>query len=412
MSRYLFENATIVDVNHRAKSGFSVLVDGGTIIAVENHKVEAKADEVFDLSGCYLMPGLIDAHIHLGLVSTRLPELNLYPLSYRSIHAATQAKQLLMSGFTSVRDAAGIDIGVASAIEDEMMAGPRIFFAGNIICKTGGHGDTRQPHADMEPCACHLLPHHTTLVADGIDACRKAARETLRAGATQIKVAASGGVLTERNSIHAPQFSLGELRAIVEEAEDNETYVMAHAHGHHGIARAVKAGVRSIEHCSFLNDELAELMLTHHAYMVPTLVVADVILNTQGISHKIFTKVSEAKAASHEAIKTALKHGVKLGLGSDTLGGRIEDQPHELTLRSEFQSPYDVLISATAINAEIMQQQNKLGVIKKNALADLIITDFDPTKTLEPFCKTAGEDSLETKLKFVMKGGKIYKNLF
>jgi len=262
------------------------------------------------------------------------------------------------------------------------------------------------PHDEMETCACHLLPHLTTLVADGVDGVRKAAREAIRRGAHQIKIAASGGVLTERNSIHAPQFSSNEIKAIVEEAQDAETYVMAHAHGLHGIQRAIEAGVRSIEHCSFLNDELAELMQKHDTYMVPTLVVADIILNSPNLSDNIIEKVRCAKIASHEAIKIALKHGVKMGLGSDTLGGKMKDQPHELVLRSEFQSPYDVLVSATAINAEIMQQKDKLGVIKTGALADLIVTDFNPVDDLKPFTDPTGNA-----VKLVMKDGKIYKNL-
>lgn len=404
MERILFENASLLDINHRSKAGYSVLVENGCIIAIEAGKIEANSDKIINVKGKTLMPGLIDAHVHLGIPVMNFAAMVDYPDSYFAIHAAEMAEVMLKQGFTTVRDAAGVDYGLVKTIENGLLKGPRIFFAHSLITKTGGHGDTRHRHTPMATCACHFN-RDAILVADGIAAVRKATREILRRGATQIKIATSGGVITEHNSIHAPAFSADEIRAIVEEATDAETYVMAHAHGYYGIRRAVECGVRTIEHCSFLTDELAELMVKHGTYMSPTIFIAQELVVNKSLPPRIREKAEVALAAMLTSIQLAKKHGVKVGFGSDVFGKPIPRHAEEFLIRAKYEDPYEVIIAATATNAEMMQQQDKLGVIKKGAYADLIIVDGDPVKDISLLADVAGKP-----IKLVMKHGKVYKN--
>ena len=404
MERILFENATLLDVNHRNKAGHSVLVEDGRIIAVEAGKIETNTDKIIDVKGKTLMPGLIDAHVHIGIPTMTFAGLAPLPPSYLAIHAAEMGALMLRQGFTTLRDAAGIDHGVIKSITEGLIVGPRIFFAHSLITKTGGHGDTRYQHDEMDSCPCHFNGD-AILVADGVPAVRKATREVLRRGASQIKIATSGGVVTEGSSIHAPAFSAAEIRAIVEEATDAETYVMAHAHGHHGIRRAVECGVRTIEHASFLTDELAELMAQHKAYMTPNIFIAKELMDDTSLSDHMRNKAKVVVEAMLASIQLAKKHGVKVGFSSDAFGEPIPRHAEEFLIRAQDEDPYEVIVAATATNAEMMQQQDKLGVIKKDAYADLIIVDGDPVKDISLLADVTGKP-----IKLVMKDGQIYKN--
>lgn len=404
MTRTLFKNATLIDVNHKATAEFSVLVNDDKIEAVEQGNIEAKVDRQIDVKGKYLLPGLIDAHIHLSFASANLQSLRTFSITYRTAIATVNAKDILYRGFTTVRDAAGTDIGFVRAIEAGVIVGPRIFTACNIISKTGGHGDIRACQEPVDTCPCHLAPHEAVFTADGIDGVRKATRETFRRGAHQIKIAASGGATTEGNDLHAPQFSLAEIQTIVEEANDNNSYVMAHAHGRHGIERAIIGGVRSIEHASFLNEDLAELMVKYNTYMLPTLVVGKSFAQSKVLSAQVRKKAQEAFEASSHAVELGLKYNIPMGFGSDVFGEIMDDQTEEFVLRAQLQSNYDVLVAATAINAEIMMQKDKLGVIKENAFANLIIVDKNPLDDISILDNPDGKH-----ISFVMKGGEIFK---
>ena len=405
MGRILFSNATLLDSEHRAQPGYSVLVTGGQIAAVEQGAIEAPdIDQSIDLKGKILMPGLIDAHLHLGVPPMNFAEMTYYLDSYFSIHAAKMAALMLQQGFTTVRDAGGVDSGLIQAIDTGLINGPRIFSAHSMITKTGGHGDTRYQHAPVDTCACHFIGVGT-LVADGVDGVRKATRELLRRGATQIKIATSGGVVTERSSIHASAFSSEEIRAMVAEANDAETYVMAHAHGRDGIRRAIENGVRTIEHCSFLNEALAELMVKHQAYMSPTLFMAEALLADKELPLVIHEKMAAALEAMFVALKFAYAKGVKVGFGSDAFGPPLPRHAEEFLIRARDEDPYQVILAATAVNAAMLQQQDKLGVIKKHAYADLIVVDGNPLQEISLLADVQGRP-----IKLVMKAGKIYKN--
>ena len=379
MSTILFKNATLLDINHKMVPNQSVLIENDKIAAVGNTaEITALADEIIDVAGNTLMPGLIDAHIHLGLPVMNFAQTSQYSLSYKAIYASLLAKKILLQGFTTVRDACGVDAGFVKAIDDGLVLGPRVYFADKMISKTGGHGDTREQDAPMDTCPCHALPGDCQIIADGVAGVRKAAREVLRRGASQIKIATSGGVITERNSVHSAAFSEDEICAIVEEAQDSETYVMSHAHGHEGIRRAIECGVRSIEHCSFLTPELAQLMLQHGTYMMPTVFIANELVHNQDLPERIREKAKTATEAMLNSIQLARQYGLKIGFGSDAFGEPTLRHAEEFTIRAENEDPYDIIISATAINAEMMQLKDKLGVIKSGAYADLIVVDGDP----------------------------------
>lgn len=405
MGKTVFKNATLLDINHKLQPNCSVLIEADTIAAVDINNQLFAADQVIDVAGRVLMPGLIDAHIHLGLPVMNFAEMTKYPTSYKAVFAAKMAELLIQQGFTTVRDACGIDAGFVRAVDSGLCVGPRIFAADKMITKTGGHGDTREQDVEMDTCPCHSLPGDCTLVADGVAAVQKATREILRRGAAQIKIATSGGVITERNSVHAAAFTEDEIRAIVNEAADSETYVMAHAHGHEGIRRAIECGVHSIEHCSFLTAELAELMLKHGTYMMPTVFIAKELIANKQLPKKILAKAAEATQAMLDSIILARQHNLKIGFGSDAFGEPIPRHAEEFLVRAELEDPYDIIISATAINAEMMQQQDKLGVIKAGAYADLIIVNGNPLDDISLLAKLDGAP-----IELVMKAGEILKS--
>jgi imidazolonepropionase-like amidohydrolase len=255
----------------------------------------------------------------------------------------------------------------------------------------------------VEPCGCSGYTGALTLVADGVDAVRRAAREELRKGATQIKLHVSGGVLSPTDPIWMPQFTDEEIRAAVHEASTRRTYVMAHCLTDEGARRCVESGVRSIEHGTLITEDTARLVAAKKAFVVPTLSVVDVLrkhapdLGLPPLARKKVAGIYESYAKSIEACTRA---GVKIGLGSDLLGQEFHPlQGGELALRAEFNRPIDVLRSATSVNAELLQMSGQLGCIQPNAYADLLVTKGDPLKDPGLFREPLGN------LLLIMKGG-------
>jgi imidazolonepropionase-like amidohydrolase len=329
------------------------------------------------------------------------------PPSLLASHAASILTGMLRRGFTTVRDAAGADRGLWLAIEKGLIKGPRLFFSGKAISQTGGHGDMRLLD-HHEPCSCGSYSGSISIVADGVDAVRRAVREELRQGAHQIKIMASGGVVSPADPIWMNQFTEEEIAAAVYESATRRTYVMAHCHTDEAARRCVALGVRSIEHGSDIQADTAKLMAEKGAFAVPTLSVTDV-LRTRGAELNLppmsLEKVESLYDRILRAIETCSRAGVKIGLGSDLLGAKFHElQGMELKLRGEVSSPLDVLRSATSINAELLQRSNQIGCIKPDALADLIVLSFDPMKDLAPFARP------EENILLVMKGGGVVRN--
>lgn len=381
MSRILFENASLFDgVNPKISERMSVLVEGSEIVEVSAQPIKLEGMERVDCRGKTVMPGLIDNHVHIYIESMHInpPEP---PITYRAQYAQKFLRHILACGFTTVRDVAGGDHGMAMALRDGFFRGPRFFYGGLCLTQTGGHGDFRRQSQPTAYCGCGVERNAFAVHADGVDECIKAAREELRKGAHHIKIMGSGGVISPNDPLERCQYSEAEIRAIVEECERHGSYVCAHCHPAAAIRRCVEYGVKSIEHGTLIDDETAEFVAENGAYVVPTLAVLSELMEEgakMGMpepSKQKLLRVHERALASLEVMKGA---GVKMGFGTDLIGEQHTRQGTEFILRSQVLSPFDILHSATAVNAEILGMQGKLGVVKPGALADLLVVEVNP----------------------------------
>lgn len=384
MGRLVLRNGTVFDsLGAELVGERDVVVEDGRIVDVTEAPVPAgDADEVVDCAGKVVLPGLIDAHVHVAVTTMDFGALAGQPPSLRAIASARILEGMLRRGFTTVRDAGGADAGLQAAVERGLVDGPTLLRAGRALSQTGGHGDVRPRFAAGTACACEIVDSGIALLADGEDAVRRAAREQLRDGAHAIKVMASGGVASPTDPVWMEAYTPAELRAAVEEAERRRTYVLAHAYTPGAIIRAVKAGVRSIEHGNLLDDEAARVMAAAGAALVPTLVTYWAIAahgRDFGMPSYAVNKVEDVLEAGKESVTIARNAGVDVGFGTDLLGETHVFQSRELLLRAEVQPPAEVLASATAVNAAILGLAGEIGVIAPDARADLLVVDGDPT---------------------------------
>ncbi|WP_328450092.1 metal-dependent hydrolase family protein [Amycolatopsis sp. NBC_00438] len=340
----------------------------------------AAADvRTLDLRGAVVLPGLIDAHVHVTASTADLGSLPAQSPAYAAAQAARIMSGMLDRGFTTVRDVAGADYGLADAQAEGLFRGPRLLFCGKALSQTGGHGDSRTRGTrvrDDHPCCAGL-----SRIADGVDAVRAAARDELRKGAHHLKVMASGGVASPTDRIDSTQYSADELRAIVEEAEAANRYVAAHAYTARAVNRALELGVRSIEHGNLLDDRSVELFLARDAYLVPTLVTYWALKEEgreHGLPESSWRKVDAVLDAGLAALERASRGGVKLVYGTDLLGGMHRHQNHEFRLRAEVQSPLEVIRAATSTAADLLNLTGEIGTLAVGAHADLVVVDGDP----------------------------------
>jgi imidazolonepropionase-like amidohydrolase len=382
--------------------GATVVVEDDRIREVTTTRHSFTDARIIDCRGHFLMPGLIDAHFHAYTPTFDITKIDRMPPALLVSHARVILEGALQRGFTTVRDAAGGDVGLWMAIEEGWIQGPRFFFSGKAISQTGGHGDAR-PGTEVNPCGCSGYTGTLSLVADGVDEVRRAVREELRKGARQIKLFVSGGVVSPTDPLWMPQFTDEEIRAAVHEASTRRTYVMAHCLTDDGARRCVESGVRSIEHGTQISEDTARLIAANKAFVVPTLSVVDVLRKHAadlGLPPMSLQKIAGVYESYAKSIQNCTRAGVKLGLGSDLLGQQFHPlQGGELALRAEFNRPIDVLRSATSINAELLQMSGKLGCIQPGAYADLLVTKGDPLKNPGLF-----REPLENLL-LIMKGG-------
>ena len=408
MSLLLFHDAALLDpVAGELRPGCDVLVDGERIAEVSERPIASSAAERFDLRGATLMPGLIDAHVHAVITTMDLAALERKPVTLVAHEARRVLEGMLQRGFTTVRDAGGADWGLAQAVESGLVAGPRVFFSGRVLSQTGGHGDFRPRNEPAPLCACQVHSSYFSHVADGVDAVRKAAREELRRGAHQVKIMASGGVASPTDPIWNLQYSAEEMAAIVEEARGWRTYAMAHAYTPDAIARAVRAGVRTIEHGNLIDAPSAALMKEHGAYLVPTLVTYFMIQEfgrALRFPETSLRKVNDVLDAGLASLEIAKRAGVPIGFGTDLLGETHEHQSREFAIRAKALTPAEILRSATRVNAEILGRAGELGVIAPGALADLLVVDGNP---LEDVSVLEGQGE---RLRPILKAGRFYKN--
>ncbi|WP_109472011.1 metal-dependent hydrolase family protein [Ornithinimicrobium cavernae] len=377
MTTVVITDVAVFDGESESLVDGPVVVRDGLITAV-GEAAREQADphaEVIEGAGRTLLPGLIDAHFHAYAVSLSMVENEGRPLSYVAHVAAGRLGRALARGFTTVRDVAGGDAGLASAIGEGLFSSPRYLYTGPALSQTGGHGDPRS--ADLEICVCG---GHSTEVVDGVDDLRRAVRERFRTGAHAIKVMTSGGVISPTDPLRIPQYSAEELAAVAEEADRRGSYVAAHAYSPEAIRHSVTNGIRSIEHGNLLDEESAALMADHGAFLVPTLATYAAMgrrgeeLGMPAVSRD---KNAEVLDAGQHAVRLALRTGVRVGFGTDLMGTLETEQLSGLTLQAEAIGAYETLRSATSVNADLIGRPD-LGRIAPGAVADLVLVDGDP----------------------------------
>lgn len=380
----LLRNALLLDVTTGEYTEADLRCAEGRV-AETGHGLRApEGTRVVDLAGAHVVPGLIDAHVHVTASTANLGSLRSMSPSYVAAHSARTMGEMLERGFTTVRDASGADFGLADAQAEGLIRGPRLLFCGKGLSQTGGHADFRgrgEHLNDDHPCCAGV-----GRVVDGVDAVRAAARDELRKGAHHIKLMASGGVASPTDRIDSTQFSMDELRAAVEEAHAANRYVAAHAYTARAVNRALEAGVRSIEHGNLIDDTSVELFLRHEAYLVPTLVTYWALQaegREFGLSEQSWRKVDEVLEAGLVALERAARGGVRLAYGTDLLGGMHRHQNQEFRLRAEVQQPIDVLRAATTGAAELVGMAGELGTLAVGAHADLLVLDGNPLEDID-----------------------------
>jgi imidazolonepropionase-like amidohydrolase len=377
----LITGATLVDLDtgERVPDRRLVLADG-LVAEVGGAEITApQGARVVDVADRTVLPGLIDAHVHVLAATADLSAQADWSPYYVGAHAARLLRAMLERGFTTVRDVGGADFGLATALEEGLLSGPRLRFGGKALSQTGGHGDGRPPgRATFDPHAC--CPTLTT-VCDGVAGVRRAAREQLRTGAHHVKVMLSGGVASPTDRVDSTQFSADEIRAVVEEAEAANRYVTGHAYTARSVNRGLALGVRCIEHGNLIDDESVRLFRAHDAFLVPTLVTYEALAR-EGARHGLppvsQAKVADVLEAGLAALDRAARGGVQLAFGTDLLGGMQVHQSEEFRIRARVQSPLDVLRAATVTAARLLGLQGRAGVLAPGAWADLVVVDGDP----------------------------------
>src|ERR1700756_1353713 len=410
MGAVIFANCSVLDGTHKERrEDHHVLVEGERIREVSDRPISSATAEMIDLEGRTLMPGLIDAHVHVLAVDAALARLADRPVTLLTLQAARGLEGMLQRGFPTIRDAGGADGGLAEAVEEGLVRGPRIFPSGSALSQTGGHGDTRPRTQSVVTCALCAGGLTSSRIADGITECRRTARDELRKGATQIKIVASGGVASPYDPIRNLQYSEEEVRAIVEEARAWHTYVLAHAYSPEAIRRSIEFGVRSIEHGNLIDRATAEHVAGADAFVVPTLATYDALHRFGrefGFPEVSMAKLAEVREAGLHSLEILQAAGVKIGCGTDLLGPMPRHQSREFVIRAEAISPSDIIRSATTINAELLNRAGELGIVAPGACADLIVIDGDPLSDMSLL------DGQGQHLTHIMKDGVFYKRAF
>jgi len=385
LTSLLFKNARVFDgTNAECPEGMNVLLADGRIQEVSAKPIAAASARTIDVGGRTLMPGLIDAHTHAYASDVSLQRVEALGAPYRAAHGVRMLGHALDYGFTTVRDAGGGDYSLWKAIQDGLVRAPRYYYAGKILSMTGGHGDFRPIEQEPDSCACSAT-NSFCILADGVDACIKGAREILRQGAHCIKIMGSGGVASPTDPIWMNQYREDEIRAIVQEATERRSYVTAHCHPASAVRRCVENGVRGIEHGTLIDDETARFVASKGAYIVPTMATIFALheLGKQlGFPAVSIEKMAVAYTSAISGMDKMRTAGVKLGFGTDLLGTTHTMECTEFMLRIQVFSPLEILRQATSMNAEMMMLGGQIGCIAPGAFADLIVVDGDPLKDI------------------------------
>ena len=386
----------------------TIIISGNTISSIEDGFIEPKNENiaVYDLRSKVLLPGLIDFHVHMESESggkeryiNRFQD-NKADVAFKS---TVVAKKTLLAGFTTVRDVggSGVNISLRNAINSGVVVGPRIFTSGKTIATTGGHGDPTNGYRE----GLVADPGPKDGVVNSISDARKAVRYRYKNGADLIKITATGGVMSMAKNGQNPQFTEQVIDAIVKTANDYGMHVAAHAHGDEGMYRAVKSGVKTIEHGSIMKERTMKLMREKNAYLVPTISAGEHVAKMARIPgyypEIIIPKAIEVGVQNKATTKRAYQMGVPIAFGTDAGVYPHGDNAGEFLYMDEIGIPAEYSIkSATITNAKLLNMENMLGQIKKGFYADIIATDKSPIDDISTLKNVI----------FVMKDGMVYKN--
>lgn len=379
MTRTLFRGGSVFDGTGTDPRPADVVVEHGRIVDVGPG---LDGDEAVDVTGATLLPGLFDCHVHVTIESVDVWRIANQPFSYPFFLAAKHLKATLEAGITSIRDAGGADLGVKEAVQNGVIPGPRMQISLTMISQTGGHGDDWHVSGSEIPMMAKH-PGVPSNIVDGPDEMRRKVRELHRMGADVIKVATSGGVASPRDNPAHAHFRPAELEVLVEEATAAGMFVMAHAQAADGIKNAIRAGIRSIEHGIFLDDEGIDLMLRHKTWLVPTLVAPLGVIETAeaggSISATVLAKARAVVDTHRDAVRRAIAAGVRLAMGTDTGVTAHGLNLRELPLMAELgMSPPAVLEATTRSAAQLLGVADERGTIEPGKLADLVVVRGDP----------------------------------
>jgi imidazolonepropionase-like amidohydrolase len=380
MSRTVFHGGVVFDGTGAAPADADVVIDGGRIVEIGSG---LDGDEGVDCTGRALLPGLFDCHVHLAY---RYEDFDEYarmqePFSLAFFRMAENLRRTLALGITTVRDAAGADAGLRVAVDEGTLIGPRMQVSLTMLSMTGGHNDPWLPSGARGMYGVEY-PGMPSGVCDGVEGVSAKVREVIRAGADVIKIASSGGFLSPADDPMEPNYSQEEVEAIVRTAADLGTWVMSHAHGPEGIKRAVRAGVRSIDHGTFLDHEAAELMVERGTWLVPTLTAGDTteaLAADEKVQPAVREKLRTLGRPEFEAMRLAADAGVKVAMGTDCPvaphGTNLNELRH---MAAHGFTPAQALHAATSSAAELMGMRDDLGTIEPGKRADLVVLDGDP----------------------------------
>ncbi len=398
----------IIDGTGKAPFEGVVLIDGKKIekVGLTNEVTIPPKAKTIEVKDGTILPGLIDCHVHLmGERTLDFMKSAFEPSELKAVRAAEDCSKLLEAGFTSVRDVGGLGIYLKRAVEEGEIRGPRILSAFKILSQTAGHGDMHSLPLDI------AVRVGFSRLCDGADDCRKAAREQFREGADFIKICTTGGVLSERDLPTSAQFTMDEIRAIVEEAQRVGSFVAAHAEGTQGIKNAIRGGVKTIEHGDFIDDEGIKLMLENGNILVPTFSIGERIIS-DGEKYKVpswgIKKMHQLWEVQSTNFKKAKNAGVKIAAGTDFGGGPLTphgENAQELELLvKEGLTPMEAIMAATKTGAEALNMKEEIGTLEAGKFADLIVVSGDPLSDISILRKTEN-------IKVVIKAGKVEKHL-
>ena len=403
----VFENASLLDgsLDH-ALPNMSVLIEGDIIREVSDRGIATAATRI-DLGGRTLMPGLIDCHVHVVAALANLGANAMLPDAVVTLHATKLMREMLFRGFTTVRDLGGATYALKMAWDAGLFEGPRLSISGKALSQTGGHCDFRGRHDTRSAEFFAGRLGSLGRLVDGVAEVRRACREEMKAGADYIKIMANGGVASPTDPIAFMGFSNEELLAAVEEARGAQTYVSAHLYTDEAIARAVRCGVRSLEHCNLITEATARKAAAAGAIACPTLVTYEALKNegaSLGLPESSVAKIDDVRLAGLASLEKMRSAGLMMVYGTDLLGPMHRHQSEEFVIRGRVQPAIEVIRGATLNAAVMLRQEGRIGCIAPGAFADLIVVDGDPLADLSLLTHQGAQ------LPAILQGGRFVKN--